>query len=133
MRLVTKEEAKRAKRKHTLKMMLNKEHHKRVVNWTRPKEARDFKRQSLRNALLITVSGDREKAAIWRLDECEVGGQTICLRAIAARMSCDDVLEWVREEVLKEYKNGAHNRGLQVGDQSVRQVGAGSDGEGVME
>ena len=47
-------------------------------------------------------------------------------------MSCDDVLEWVGEEVLKEYKNPAHNRGLQGGDRSVHQVGVGSDGEAVM-
>ena len=130
---VTKEEAKQAKSNHTMKMMLDKEHHKKVVNWTRAKVARDFKRQSLRNALLITVSGDREKAPIWRLDESEVGGQMICRQAITARMGCDDVLEWVGEEALKEYKNLAHNRGLQVGDRSVRQVGAGSDGEAVMD
>ena len=55
--------------------MLNKEHHKKVVNWTKANVARDFKMQSLRNALLITVSGDREKAAMWRLDKCEVGRQ----------------------------------------------------------
>ena len=62
-----------------------------------------------------------------------MGGQTIPLRAIPARMSCDDVLEWVGEEVLKEYKNLAHNRGLQAGNRSVRQVGAGSDWEAVMD
>ena len=62
-----------------------------------------------------------------------MGGQIICLQAISARMSCDDVLEWVREEVLKEYKNLAHNRGLQTGDRSVRQSGAGSDREAVMD
>ena len=106
---------------------------KKVVKWTRAKLARDFKRQSLRNALLINLSGDREKAAIWRLDESEVGGQMICPQAIPARMSCDDVLEWVREEVLKEYEHLAHHRGLQAGDRSVRQVGAGSYGEAVMD
>ena len=94
--------------------------------------ARDVKRQSLRKTLLITVSEDRERAAIWRLDESEVGSQKICLQAIPARMSCDDVPEWVGEEVLREYKNLAHNRGLQAGDRSVRQVGARSDGEAVM-
>ena len=55
-------------------MMPDKEHHKKVVNWTRAKVASDFKRQSLRNALLITVARDREKVAIWPLDESEVGG-----------------------------------------------------------
>ena len=133
MKRVTKEEAKRAKSNHTVKMMLKKEHHKKVVNWTRAKVARDFKRQSLRNALLITVSGDREQAAIWRLDECEVNGQAIRLQAILARMSCDDALEWVGEEVLKEDRNLAHNRGLHGGDRSVHQVGAGSDGKAVMD
>ena len=34
-----------------------------------------------------------EKASIWHLDECEMGGQTIRLQAIPARMSCVDVLE----------------------------------------
>ena len=82
---------------------------------------------------LIFVSGDRMKAAIWRLDEGEVGGQTIRLQDIPARTGCNDVLEWVGEEVLKEYKNLAHNRGLQAGDRIVRQVGAGSDGEAVMD
>ena len=95
--------------------------------------ARAFKRQSLRNALLITVSRDRKKVAIWLLDASEVGGQTICLQAIPARMSFETVLEWVGEEVLREYENLTHNRGLQVGDRSVRHVGAGSDGEAVMD
>ena len=48
-------------------------------------------------------------------------------------MKCSDVLELVREEVLKEYKNLAHNRRLQGGDRSVHQVGEGSDGEAVMD
>ena len=74
-------------------MMLNKEHQKKVVNWTRVKVARDFKRQTLRNAPLITLSADREKAAIWHPEECEVGDLRIRLQAIRARMSCNDVLE----------------------------------------
>ena len=109
---VTKEEAKRAKSNHTVKMMLPKEYHTNVVAWTRKNVARDVKRHSLRNALLITVSGDREKTAMWRLDECDVSGQTIRLQAIPARMSCDEILEWVGEEVLKEYRNLHHTRGL---------------------
>ena len=129
LKRAVKGEAKRAKSNHTVKMMHDKEHHKKVVNWRRAKVAREFKRQSLRNALLITISGICEKAAIWRLEGIEVGGQTICLQAIQARMSCDDLLEWVGEEVLKEYKILAHDRGLQVGDRSIRQVGAGSDGK----
>ena len=76
---VTKEERKKAKTNHTVKMMLNKEHHTKMVNWTRAKFAGDFKGQSLRNGLLITLSGNREKAAIWRLDECQVSCQTIRL------------------------------------------------------
>ena len=109
---VTKEEAKRAKSNHTVKMMLPKEYHTNVVAWTRKNVARDVKRHSLRNAPLITVSGDREKTAMWRLDECELSGQTIRLQAIPARMSCDEILEWVGEEVLKEYRNLHHTRGL---------------------
>ena len=126
---VTKEEAKRAKSNHTVKMMLHKDHHKNVVSWARRFVARDFKRQSLRNAFLITVSGDCEQKAIWSLDECDVGGQTIRLQAIPARMSCNDVLEWVGEEVLKEYKNLHHTRGLQGGDRNVNFVGEGSGRE----
>ena len=49
-------------------MMLNKEHHKRPVKWTTRHVARDFKEQCLQNALLITVAGEGDKAAIWRLD-----------------------------------------------------------------
>ena len=86
---VTKEEAKRAKSNHTVKMMLPKEYHTNVVAWTRKNVTRDVRRHSLRNALLITVTGDREKTAMSRLDECDIGGQTICLQAIPARMSCD--------------------------------------------
>ena len=33
----------------------------------------------------------------WRLDECEVGGQRIRMQAVPARMSSEDVLEWIRE------------------------------------
>ena len=32
---VTKEEVKSAKCKHTVKMMLSKEHHQKVLNWTK--------------------------------------------------------------------------------------------------
>ena len=51
---VTKEESKRAKSNHTVKMMLPKEYHTNVVALTRKNVARDVKRHSLRNALLIT-------------------------------------------------------------------------------
>ena len=67
----------RAKNHHTVKMMLSKEHHKRVVRWTTRKMAPDFKKGPLGNALLTTVSGNRKKAAIWRLDDIGVGGLTI--------------------------------------------------------
>ena len=98
---VTKEEAKRPKFNHTFKMMLPREYHPKVWAWTNKHVARDVKRRELRNALLITVTGDREKTAMLRLDECDVGGQTLRLQAIPARMTCDEVLEWVGEEVLK--------------------------------
>ena len=130
---VTKEEAKRAKSNHTVKMMLPKEYHTNVVAWTRKNVARDVKRHSLRNALLITVSGDHEKTAMWRLDECELSGQTIRLQAIPARMSCDEILEWVGEEVLKEYRNLHHTRGLRPGDRDIHYVGEGPGGEAAMD
>ena len=130
---VTKEEAKRAKSNHTVKMMLPKEYHTNVVAWTKRHVARDVKRRSLRNALLITVTGDREKTAMWRPDECELSAQTIRLQAIPARMSCDDFLEWVREEMLKEYRNLHHTRGLRPGDRDVNYVGEGSGGEAAMD
>ena len=130
---VTKEEAKRAKFNHTVKMMLPKEYHTNVVAWTRKNVARDVKRNSLRNALLITVSGDREKTAMWRLDECDVSGQTIRLQAILARMSCDEIVVWVGEEVLKEYRNLHHTRGLRPSDRDVNYVGEGPGGEAAMD
>ena len=113
-------------------MMLPKEYHTNVVAWTMKNVTRDVKRHSLRTALLITVTGDREKTAMWRLDECDVGGQTMRLQAIPAWMSCDDVLEWVGEEVLKEYRNLHHTRGLKRGDRDVNYVGEGSCGEAAM-
>ena len=130
---VTKEEDKRAKSNHTVKMMLSKEYHTNVVPWTRKNVARDVRGHSLRNALLITVTGDREKTAMWRLDESDVSGQTIRLQAIPARMSCDEILEWVGEEVLKEYRNLHHTRGLRPGDRDVNYVGEGSGGEAAMD
>ena len=130
---VTKEEAKRARSNHTVKMMLPKKYHTNVVAWRRKNVARDVKRHSLRTALLITVSGDGEKTAMWRLDECDVCGQTICLQAIPARMSCDEILEWVGEEVLKEYRNLHHTRGLRPGDRDVNYVGEGPGGEAAMD
>ena len=114
-------------------MMLPKEYHSNVVAWARRNVARDVKRHSLRNALLITVSGDREKTAMWRLDEFDVSGQTICLQAIPARMSCDAILEWVGEEVLKEYRNLHHTRGLRPGDRDVNYVCEGPGGESAMD
>ena len=133
IRRVTKEEAKRAKSNHTVKMMLSKEYHTNVVAWTRKNVTRDVKRHPLRKALLITVTGDREKTAMWRLDESDVGGQTVRLQAIPARMSCDEVLKWVGEEVLKEYRNLHHTRGLRPGDRDVNYVGEGSGGEAAMD
>ena len=130
---VTKEEAKRAKSNHTVTMMLPREYHTNVVAWTRKNVTRDVKRHSLRNALLITVTGDRKKTAMWRLDECDVGGQTIRLQAIPARMSCEEILEWVGEEGLKEYRNLHHSRGLRPGDREVNYVGEGSGGEAAMD
>ena len=130
---VTKEEAKRAKSNHTVKMMLPKEYHTNVVAWTRKNVAWDVRRHSLRNALLITVSGDREKTAMWRLDDCDVSGGTIRLQAIPARMSCDEVLEWVGEEVLKEYRNLYHTRGLRPGNCDVNYVGEGPGREAAMD
>ena len=130
---VTKEEAKRSKSTHTVKMMLSKEYHTTVVAWTRKNVAQDVKRHSLRNALLITVTGDREKTAMWRLDECELSDQTIRLQAILARMSCDEILEWVGDEVLKEYRNLHHTRGLRPGDRDVNYVGEAPGGEAAMD
>ena len=130
---VTKEESKRAKSNHTVKMMLPKEYHTNVVSWAKKNVARDVKRHSLRNALLITVSGDREKTAMWRLDDCELSGQTIRLQPSPARMSCDEILEWVGEEVLKEYRNLHHTRGLRPGDRDVNYVGEGPGGEDAMD
>ena len=130
---VTKEEAKRAKSHHTVKMMLPKKYHTNVVAWTKKTVAQDVKRHSLRNALLITVTGNREKTVMWRLDECDLSGQTVCLQAIPARMSCDEILEWVGEEVLKEYRNLHHTRGLRPGDRDVNYVGEGPGKEAAME
>ena len=95
--------------------------------------ARDVKRRELRNALLITVTGDREKTAMLLLDECDVGGQTLRSQAIPARMTCDEVLDWVGEEVLKEYRNLHHTCGLRAGDRDVNYVGEGSGGESAMD
>ena len=69
---------------------------------------------------------------MWRLDECELSGQTISLQAIPARMSCDEILEWVGEGVLKEYRNLHHTRGLRPGDRDVNYVGKGPGGEAAM-
>ena len=116
----TKEEAKRAKFNHTFKMMRPKEYHPNVLAWTKKHVARDVKRRELQNAPLITVTGDCKKTALSRLDECDVGGQTLRLQAIPARMTCDEVVEWVGEEVLKEYRNLHHTRGLKAGDREGR-------------
>ena len=120
---VTKEEAKRATSNHTVKRMLPKEYHTNVVAWTKKNVTRDVKRHSLRNTLLITLTGDSGRTAMWRLNECESSGRTICLQAIPARMRWEEVLEWVGEEVLKEYRNLHHTRGLRPGDRDVNYVG----------
>ena len=104
-----------------------------MVAWTKCLVVPDVKRHSLRNALLVTVTGDREKTAMWRLDECELGGQPICLQDIPEQMSCVHVLEWVGEEVLKEYRNLHHTRGMRPGDQDVNYVAEGSGGEAAMD
>ena len=130
---VTKEEAKRAKFNHTFKMMLPKEHHPNVFAWTKKHVARDVKRRELQNTFHITVTGERKKTAMLRSDECDVGGQTLRLQAIPARMTCDEVLEWVGEEVLKEYRNPHHTPGLKTGDRGVNYVGEGSGGESAMD
>ena len=68
-----------------------------------------------------------------RLDEFHVGGQTLRLQAIPARMTCDEVLEWIGEEVLKEYRNLHHVRGLKAGDGDVNYVGEGLGRESAMD
>ena len=133
LKRVTKEEAKRAKFNHTFKMMLPKEYHPKVLAWTNKHVAPDVKRRELRNALLITVTGGRKKIAMLRLDECDVGGQNLRLQAIPARMTCDEVFDWVGEEVLKEYRNLHHTCGLKAGDRDVNYVGEGSGGESAMD
>ena len=62
-----------------------------------------------------------------------MGRQTIRLQAIAARMSCDEVLESVGEEVLNEYRNLHHTRGLRPGNRDVNYVGEGSGGKAAMD
>ena len=85
---VTKEEAKRAKSNHTVKMMLPKQNHGRMVNWVRHNVATDIHhKHSL--PLLITVGGDREKAPIWKPDERKIGGHTF-RQSILLRMTCDE-------------------------------------------
>ena len=130
---VTKEEAKRAKFNHTFPMMLPREYYPNVLAWTKKHVARDVRGGELRTALLITVTGDRERTAMLRLDECDVGGQTLRLQAILARMTCDEVLEWVGEEVLKACMNLHHTRGLKAGDRDINYVGEGSGGESAMD
>ena len=66
---------------------------------------------------------------MWRLDECDVGGQPIRLQAIPARMSCDETLEWDGEEVLKEYRNLHHTRGLGPGDRESTTLARGLAGK----
>ena len=95
--------------------------------------AQDVKQRELRNHLLITVTGDRAKTTMLRLDECDVSSQTLRLQAILARMTCDEVLEWVGEEVLNEYRNLHHTRGLKAGDRDVNYVAEGSGGESAMD
>ena len=46
---------------------------------------------------------------------------------------CDEILEWVGEEVLKEYRNLHHTRGLGPGDRDVNHVGEGPGGEATMD
>ena len=130
---VTKEEAERAKFNNTFKMILRREYHPNVLAWTKKHVAQDVKRQELRNALLITVTADREKTAMLRLDECDAGGQTLRLQDIPVRMTCDEVLECVGEEVLKESRNLHHTRGLKAGDRDINYVGEGSGGESAMD
>ena len=57
---------------------------------------------------------------------------SVC-RPSLARRTCDEVLEWVGEEVLKEYRNLNHTRGLKAGDRDVNHVGEGSGGESAMD
>ena len=130
---VTKEEAKRAKLNHTFKMMLPKEYHPTVLARTNKHVARDVKRRELRNALLITVTGIPRRPRCLRLDKCDMGSQTLRLQAILARMTCNEVLDWVGEEVLKEYRSLQHTRGLKAGDRYVNYVGEGSGGESAMD
>ena len=51
-------------------------------------------------------------------------------------MTCDEVSEWVGEEVLKEYRNLHHTRGSKAGDRDVnyvKYVGEGSGPESAMD
>ena len=52
------------------------------------------------------------------LDKCGVGRQTTSLQAYPAHTSCNDLLDWVGEEVLKEYKSLPNDGQLQGGERS---------------
>ena len=83
---VTKEEAIKAKGNHSVKMMLNKEHHRKVVPAVPAERPPHY-----------CVRESRE-GRILRLEECEVGSQAIRLQAILASIRCNHVLHLVGEE-----------------------------------
>ena len=62
-----------------------------------------------------------------------MSSRTIRLQAIPARMSCDEILDRVGEEVLKEYRNLHHTRGLRPGDGDVNYLGEGPGGKAAMD
>ena len=126
---VIKEEAKRAKSNHTVKMMLPKS----IIRTWWLGRGRTWPGISNGTPCGTPSSSPSRAIAMWRLDECDVSGQTIRLQAIPARMSCDEILGWVGEEVLKEYRNLHHTRGLRPGDRDVNYVGEGPGGEAAMD
>ena len=78
--------------------------------------------QSLQNALFVTFDTNHERKLVQRLDEFSADGHTLNLQQVRRRVTTDEVVKFVREEVRKEYKARHQGRAVSSAGRQVAHI-----------
>ncbi len=108
---VTKEEAKRARRRFTAKIHVTQASHQSILNHIENKVSPTAEAVSLQNALVVTVDGEREWQALQLLKARTIKGTPIRMTQVPCRMTTQEVIDWVTEQAEIEYRNANRTHG----------------------
>ena len=93
---VTKEEAKRARRRFTAKMHVAEASHQSVLTHIQAKLSPTAEAISLHKALVVTVDGECKWQALQLLKARTNKGKHIQMTQVDCRMTTQEVADWVR-------------------------------------